>query len=50
MSPKNTEDSPLKKTEKEKRATEKKIKEIYFGLDMEMVEKLKRELKSRGAP
>lgn len=47
MSPKKSEDSPLKKTEKEKRRTEEKIREIYFGLDMEMVEKLKKGLESR---
>jgi len=47
MSPKNTENVPLKKTEKEKRRTEEKIRKVYYVPNSELVEKLKKSLKKQ---
>lgn len=47
MSPKNSEDSPLKKTEKEKRQTEEKIRKVYHVSNKELIEKLKESLKKQ---
>lgn len=44
MSPKKSEDAPLKKTEKEKRMIEEKIRKVYHVSDRELIEKLKRRL------